>query len=210
MESVTNLSNANSSGVPLFAPAKSTTTLIAGNIGFSGSMGNMMRPNLTSRTFTTEREDANGTDNADGEFTRFILATHYMKWKKIGNTVTHDADFTDGLVPVFYRMHKYLTSVGGTGADALNTLGANKAYLSLHTANMPAALWADDGSFAKEYIGIFGESDMDDISEYSDYSENLENSANPRTYNLKGQVVNDNGNLPPGIYIRNGKKIVIK
>jgi hypothetical protein len=217
MEDVSNLTSANSAGVPLFAPAISTTTLATGNIGFNGSMGNMMRPNLTSRTFTTEREDAdaNATDNADGEYTRFILATRFMKWKKIGDAaVTHDTDFTEGNVPVFYRMHKYITTVGGTSATTLNTLGANKAYLSLRTANLPAALWSTDSSFAKEYIGIFGESDWEDYSDsnYSDsnYSGVTEKQENSRTYNLKGQAVNDNGNLVPGIYIRNGKKIVVK
>ena len=36
------------------------------------------------------------------------------------------------------------------------------------------------------------------------------NSLNNGTYNLSGQRVNDNGMLPPGIYIKNGKKILVK
>ena len=210
MNSVTNLSSANALGVPLFAPAISTTTLTTANIGFNGSMGNVMQPNVTSRVFTTEREDADGTDNDSGTFTRFILATKFMKWKKVGDAdVTHDATFTEGNVPVFYRMRIYTTTIDGAGggtATALNTLGANKAYLSLHTANLPDALWDGKGTPAKPYIGIYGISDMED------YSEEYENDGyyeRKGTYNLSGQRVNDNGMLPPGIYIKNGKKILV-
>ena len=212
MEDVTNLSKANSLGVPLFAPAISTTTLTAANIAFNGPMGNAMQPNLTERIFTEERENANGTDNASGTFTRFILATKFMKWKKIGDAdVTHDVNFTDGNVPVFYRMHIYTTEEASAmtpaqTADALNTLGANKAYLSLHTANLPDALWKVPSS-AKPFIPILGESDMED---YSEEYENSNYSERKGTYNLSGQRVNDNGMLPPGIYIKNGKKILVK
>ena len=199
--------------VPLFAPAISTSTLTAANIAFNGPMGNAMQPNLTERIFTEERENANGTDNASGTFTRFILATKFMKWKKIGDAdVTHDVNFTDGNVPVFYRMHIYTTEEASAmtpaqTADALNTLGANKAYLSLHTANLPDALWKVPSS-AKPFIPILGESDMEEIIEGNNGVEG--NSLNNGTYNLSGQRVNDNGTLPPGIYIRNGKKILVK
>ncbi len=208
MESVTNLTYANASGVPLFAPAISTTTLASANIGFNGSMGNVMQPNVTSRVFTTEREDADGTDNDSGTFTRFILATKFMKWKKVGDAdVTHDATFTEGNVPVFYRMRIYSTTVGGETYTELNTLGDNKAYLSLHTANLPDALWKVPSS-AKPFIPILGESDMEEIIEGNNGVEG--NSLNNGTYNLSGQRVNDNGMLPPGIYIKNGKKILVK
>lgn len=215
MEDVSNLSKANSLGVPLFAPAISTTTLTAANIAFNGPMGNAMQPNLTERIFTEERENANGTDNASGTFTRFILATKFMKWKKIGDAaVTHDATFTEGGVPVFYRMRIYTTTIDGAGggtADALNTLGANKAYLSLHTANLPDALWKNQATPAKPFIPIFGESDMEEIMEDNDGNNgNDGNHVNNGTYTLSGQRVNDNGNLPPGIYIKNGKKVVVK
>lgn len=213
MNSVTNLSKANALGVPLFAPAISTTTLTTANIGFNGSMGNVMQPNVTSRVFTTERENADGTNNASGTFTRFILATKFMKWKKVGDAdVTHDVNFTDGNVPVFYRMHIYTAEEASAmtpaqTADDLNTLGANKAYLSLHTANLPDALWKVPSS-AKPFIPILGESDMEEIIEGNNGVEG--NSLNNGTYNLSGQRVNDNGMLPPGIYIKNGKKILVK
>jgi len=212
MEDVTNLSKANSLGVPLFAPAISTTKLTAANIGFNESMGNALQANITSRTFTTERENADGTDNASGTFTRFILATRFMKWKKIGDAaVTHDATFTEGGVPVFYRMHLYNSEEAdalSTTVATLNTLGDNKAYLSLHTANLPDALWKNQPAPAKPFIPIEGVSDMEEIIDGNNGNDG--NHVNNGTYTLSGQRVNDNGNLPPGIYIRNGKKVVVK
>lgn len=195
--------------VPLFAPAISTNRLTT--LGFNGTLGNMMRPNVTARPFTTECEDGNGANAAGGAYTRFILATHYMKWKKVGTeAVTHDAIFNEGHVPVFYRMHLYnneeATALSSTEA-ILNTLGANKAYLSLRTANLPEALWKSSVSGgAKGYIGISGISDFTDYSEYSDYSMKPAKSG---TYNMSGQKMSDEAPLPAGIYIKDGRKIVV-
>ncbi|MBQ7571988.1 MAG: hypothetical protein IJT19_07090, partial [Bacteroidaceae bacterium] len=79
---------------------------------------------------------------------------------------------------------------------------ANKAYMLIRSGNVPDALWKDDSSFAREYIAIEGISDIEDYVEPS-------RAADTRTYNLKGQVVNGSGSLPPGIYIRNGRKFVV-
>lgn len=204
MDNKTNLSSANSGGVPLFAPAISTATLVSGNIGFNGSMGNMMRPNLTSKIFTTERETAEGVD-----YTRFILATRFMRWKKIDSEVTHDATFSEGTVPVFYRMHLYSTEIGGAGggtATTLNTLGDNKAYLSLRTANIPDALWQGQDSPVKRFIAIEGVSDMEEII---DVTEEIIN--NDDIYSMSGIYMGkDESVLAPGIYIRGGKKFVVR
>lgn len=204
MDNKTNLSSANSGGVPLFAPAISTATLVSGNIGFNGSMGNMMRPNVTSQIFTTERETAEGVD-----YTRFILATRFMRWKKIDSEVTHDATFSEGTVPVFYRMHLYSTEIGGAGggtATTLNTLGDNKAYLSLRTANIPDALWQGQDSPVKRFIAIEGVSDMEEII---DVTEEIIN--NDDIYSMSGIYMGkDESVLAPGIYIRGGKKFVVR
>lgn len=204
MDNITNLSYANPGGVPLFAPAISTATLVSGNIGFNGSMGNMMRPNLTSKIFSTERETAAGVD-----YTRFILATRFMRWKKIDSEVTHDATFSEGTVPVFYRMHLYSTEIGGAGggtATTLNTLGDNKAYLSLRTANIPDALWQGQDSPVKRFIAIEGVSDMEEII---DVTEEIIN--NDDIYSMSGIYMGkDESVLAPGIYIRGGKKFVVR
>ena len=205
MEDMGNYSKANTGGVPLFAPAISTYRLTT--LGFNGTLGNMMRPNVAVRTFTTECENVEAEDAANGAYTRFILAARYMKWKKVGTeAVTHDAIFNEGDVPVFYRMHLYTTTQEGKTATELNTLGANKAYLSLRTANLPEALWKSSGGGAKGYIGISGISDFTDYSEYSDYSMKPAKSG---TYNMSGQKMSDEAPLPAGIYIKDGRKIVV-
>lgn len=204
MEDRSNLTSANSGGVPLFAPAISTATLVSGNIGFNGSMGNMMRPNVESKIFATERETVEGVD-----YTRFILATRFMRWKKIDSEVTHDATFSEGTVPVFYRMHLYSTTIDGAGggtATTLNTLGDNKAYLSLRTANIPDALWKDQDSPVKRFIAIEGVSDMEEIIDVTE-----EIIKNDDIYSLSGIYMGkDESVLAPGIYIRGGKKFVVR
>ena len=206
MEDMGNYSKANTGGVPLFAPAISTYRLTT--LGFNGTLGNMMRPNVAERTFYTERETVNAVDAVDGAYTRFILATRYMKWKKVGTeAVTHDAIFNEGNVPVFYRMHLYTTTQDGKTETELNTLGANKAYLSLRTANLPDALWKGQVTPAKGYISISGISDFTDYSEYSDDSMKPAKSG---TYNMSGQKMSDEAPLPAGIYIKDGRKIVVR
>jgi len=213
LDNTTNLLHANSNGVPLFAPAISTNVLTAGNIQFNGSMGNMMRPNLEARLFTTECENANATDNASGVYTRYILATKYMKWKKVNNQVSNEATFATGTVPVFYRLHIYSTTIEGDGGGTpmqLNTLGENKAYLSLRTANLPNPLWqGQTPAVARRYIGIMGISDMEEEDEFN--GDGVMSGATG-IYNLNGQKVADDDSqpLPPGVYIRNGKKIIMK
>ncbi len=203
--------------VPLFYPPYSATILTTAAVGFGGTEGNLMMANLDGRVLTQEREtgviDKNGdtmddSGAADGNFTRFIFADRYMKWTKIDNSVEH-TDFTNsGDVPVFYRMHIYTTSQDGKTATELNTLGANKAYMLIRSGNVPDALWKDQATPARPFIAIEGVSDMEEIIDEN--NGNNGNHVNKGTYNLRGQRVNDNDNLPPGIYIRNGKKVVVR
>ena len=207
--------------VPLFVPAVTTAS-----DKLSTFSDNLMMANLHERLLTSEREngivDTNG-DNVDdsgndnGAYTRFILAKRYMEWKKENNAVVNPTGFESQEAAVFYRLHLYggTTQVGSsyklkdengndiieTSADELNTLGANKAYLLLPTSSLPDPLW-NANSPSRPYIAILG------VSDYPDYSVVPESSS--ATYNLKGQAVNDNGTLRPGLYIRNGRKIIVK
>lgn len=139
-------------------------------------------------------------------YTRFIFASRYMKWTK-GETLEH-SNFTDGTVPVFYRMHIYTTEQDGKSATVLNTLDANKAYMLIHSGNVPDALWnTGGGAPAKEFIGIEG---ISDIYDWDEAPENPQSRVNSGTYSLSGQKVDDNGSLPAGVYIKNGKKVIIK
>ena len=207
--------------VPLFYPPYSTTILNSSVVVFDGTEGNLMMANLDSRELTQEREtgvidkDGDAVDDsgaADGDFTRFIFADRYMKWTKIDNDVQHTTGFTEsGNVPVFYRMHLYTTAEAtalSTTADELNTLGANKAYMLIRSGNVPDALWKTGGGSAKRFIGIEGVSDMEEIIEAPNTSEALNNDA---IYSLSGQLMGyDESLLAPGIYIRNGKKFLVR
>lgn len=206
--------------VPLFYPPHSTP-ILSDAVKFGGSQENLMMANLDERELTYEREtgvidnDGDAVDDsgaADGNYTRFIFASRYMKWTK-GETLEH-SNFTDGTVPVFYRLHIYEVDekvdgdvLDGLEAAALNTLGFNKAYMLIHSGNVPEALWKNDVGSARPFIGIEGISDME---EYDPALGTGRSQGDGRTYNLRGQMMDDGSSLTPGVYIRNGKKVVVK
>lgn len=197
--------------VPLFVPAVTTATdpeYVFAN--------NLMRPNLTGeapgttndpQTFTSETENINGVD-----YTRFILSEWYMTWKKEESTVS-TTKFIEGNVPGFYRLHIYKEG-DKIGNDELtaeqaanrNKLGANKAYLILLTDKINDPIWPTTTSHARSsyFIGIEGVSDMEEITEVKEVP------ADNAIYTLSGQRVADGDMLSPGIYIRNGKKYLVK
>lgn len=211
--------------VPLFYPPHSAMILNSNAVAFGGTEGNLMIANLYKRELTHEREsgvidkDGDNMDdsgNDEGIYTRFIFADRYMKWTKIDNDVTHTADFTEsGEKPVFYRLHVYeigdtvnSSTLDAAGATALNTLGANKSYMLIRSGNVPDAIWkSSPPSPAKRYIGIEG---ISDIYEFTDDSEISEHSKLSGTYNMQGQKMDDNAPLPAGIYVIDGRKVVVK
>lgn len=181
--------------VPLFVPA--VTTAVEPTYAYTN---NLMRPNLTgaapgttneTQTFSSETEEINDVD-----YTRFILSEWYMTWKKEGSTVS-TTEFIEGKVPGFYRLHVY-------DAAERNKLGANKAYLILLTDKINDPIWNTSGGAKQGFIGIEGVSDMEEITEVK------EAPADNATYTLSGQRVADGDILSPGIYIRNGKKYLVK
>lgn len=199
--------------VPLFYPPHSTP-ILSDAVKFGGSQENLMMANLDKRELTYEREtgdidnDGDAVDDsgaANGNYTRFIFASRYMKWTK-GESLEH-SNFTDGDAPVFYRLHIYTTEQDGKSATVLNTLDVNKAYMLIHSGNVPEALWNTGGGSAKEFIGIEG---ISDIYDWDEAPENPQSRVNSGTYSLSGQKVDDNGSLPAGVYIKNGKKVIIK
>jgi hypothetical protein len=189
--------------VPLFVPAVTTAT--EPDYTFTN---NLMRPNLTERTFTAECEDANGTDNLSGAYTRFILSEKYMTWRKEDATVSYDEHFTSASVPGFYRMHIYGNS-SYDGGTYRNTLGANKAYLVLPSDKINDPIWETNTPVRRfEFIGIEGVSDMEEIIDAPNPSDTTNKNA---IYSLSGQLMGDDETvLAPGIYIRNGKKFLVK
>ena len=236
LDATTNLSLANSGGVPLFVPAMSTSIVSYDNMKYSLS-GNHMMANLTERTLLYEQEtgeiDDDGdsfddTGRASGDYTRFILAQRFISWKKTTlteddgaptETTSHSSEFETLPTPaaVFYRLHKFEdsersdysdTEITSKTADLLNTLGDNKAYLLLPTGTLPKALWDTSGAGgAREFVAIQGVSDMEE--ELGEDGGLLRHRVDNRTYDLRGRVVDD-GNLKPGVYIRGGKKFIVR
>ena len=202
--------------VPLFYPPYSQNIVSYDLVKFGGTEGNLMMANLDTRLLTQEREtgviDKDGDDvddygDAEGDYTRFIFADRYMKWTKIDNSV-QNTGFTDsGNAPVFYRLHLYTTAQDGKTATELNTLDANKAYMLIRSGNVPDALWKGQGTPAKRYIGIEG---ISDIYEFTDDSEDTEHSKHQGIYNMQGQKIDEGSTLPAGIYIINGRKVIVK
>jgi len=197
--------------VPLFYPAMSTGQTSTA-LDFPAS--NMMRPRLVGDAFYYEGETVSSVD-----YYRFILAKRYMTWKKNGSTLTVPTAFESREAAVFYRMHLYTNDEAkgvNSSADAyehlrMNTLGRNKAYLLLPADKLNPALWSSSGGSApRRYVGILGISDMygDDESDEGQQPATLPTDG--KTYNLRGQQVNDDGSLPPGIYIRDGRKIIVR
>lgn len=211
--------------VPLFYPPHSTPILNGSAVRFGGTEGNLMMANLDKRVLTEEREtgviDKNGDDtddsgDASGTYTRFIFADLYMKWTKVTSedkTEIHRTAFTEsGNVPVFYRLHIYDDTEAtalSTTKDALNTIGANKAYLLARSALVPDAIWNSGGSGgAKQVIGITGISDFDWIDD--DGTPATVQTKHDGIYNLQGQKLSEDTALPAGIYIINGRKVAVK
>ena len=78
------------------------------------------------------------------------------------------------------------------------TMGAFRAYFQLNL---------DSSTNIKEFRLNFDGDSADGLSEYSEYSEYSENSE--AWYDLSGRKL-DNSKLPSGIYIHNGKKVMVK
>ncbi len=201
----TNLTKANSGGVPLFAPAMTTSVLPTEATEFLGSRGNRMMASVDGITDMGETETVEGT-----EYTRFILAKRFMTWRQkttqegtdtASTQLTAPTAFETREAPVFYRLYHFSGTFGGETKAALNALDANKAYLLLQTSALPKALWGKPGSLSRQYVGILGISDM--------YEQERQTVADDRVYDLRGRVV-DADHLRPGVYIRGGRKIVVK
>lgn len=181
--------------VPLFTPAVTTQP-------DNEFENNLMRPNVVERTFSSETENLDGTAGED--YTIFILTNHYVTWRKGDGTLSSDDAFRES-APAFYRMHIYDETFDGKSAETLNTLGANKAYLLLKSNQINGPLWQN--AAARQYAGIEGVSDWDE--ETINETVNRVGEHTHTFYNLNGQAVGNTLPTAPGIYVRNGKKLVV-
>ena len=190
--------------VPLFVPAVTTAVDNLDKEEF-----NLMRPNVEETELKDETEKVSDPNAMDTDYTRFILASRYMTWKRQDGKLT-TTEFESGDVAAFYRLHVYSDEEAEKSKKTtteLNTLKANTAYLLLRSSKINEALW-NSSNGARQYIGIQGVSDMYDDA--NDPGTGAAPAEAQGIYNLSGQKLNPGGELAPGVYIINGKKIIIR
>lgn len=185
---------------PLFYPA---VNVVPTNDDTAILATNWMRPSVTATTFNSETETWN-----DVPCTRFIMTRKYYTYTKnngFGEQQTSQ-------VEAFYRL--IYDKSGTDAATAHNTIGANKAYLLVPTANVPEALWnsnnvqAPAGIFfldLEDITGDNGTTAIDDIIRQENESINGQDVY----YSLSGVRIIGTPTTK-GIYIKNGKKVSIK
>ena len=135
----------------------------------------------------------------------------WSEYNMLKGTLSAD-DMTVGENCLFYRltMHngKQIGFWWGAENGGAFKPGANKAYLILPTSKIPAPLWPTSPESPQPapgyyYAGILG------VSDWAEEAGRHDETA-PRTYNLKGQLVDGDAALPKGVYIRNGRKVIVK
>lgn len=185
---------------PLFYPA---VNVVPTNDDTAILATNWMRPSVTATTFDSETETWN-----DVPCTRFIMTRKYYTYTKnngFGEQQTSQ-------VEAFYRL--IYDKSGTDAATAHNTIGANKAYLLVPTANVPEALWnsnnvqAPAGIFfldLEDITGDNGTTAIDDVIRQENESINGQDVY----YSLSGVRIIGTPTTK-GIYIKNGKKVSIK
>ena len=185
---------------PLFYPAVNVTGTNSDN---SILATNWMRPSVTETIFDSETETWNNVP-----CTRFIMTRKYY-------TYTKENGFSDAQtsqVEAFYRL--IYDNRGTAAATKHNTMGANKAYLLVPTANVPEALWNSNNVHApagiffldlEDITGDNGTTAIDDIIRQENESINGQDVY----YSLSGVRIIGTPTTK-GIYIKNGKKVSIK
>ena len=185
---------------PLFYPA---VNVVPTNDDTAILNTNWMRPSVTATTFDSETETWNNVP-----CTRFIMTRKYYTYTKnngFGEQQTSQ-------VEAFYRL--IYDNSGTAAATAHNTIGANKAYLLVPTANVPEALWNSNNVHApagiffldlEDITGDNGTTAIDDIIRQENESINGQDVY----YSLSGVRIVGTPTTK-GIYIKNGKKVSIK
>ena len=164
--------------VPLFYPPCNSVEME------DGSIGNLLKPSVTSTSDLTKELDGKGKD--------YILTNVYQYTKDLSKDIT-DGTSADDIG--FYRAQQ-------------GTLGEYKSYLNLDNVT---------SSSAKLVLFSFFDDEEEDIhngiatgiSEAALLNENGQINENAEWYNLNGQKLNG---MPSssGLYIVNGKKVMIK
>ena len=133
--------------------------------------------------------DSNSSDTNDNDLRG--ISDRTLRTDVIANISDADAIYTMGNTQAGFGFHRY------TG----NYVPAGKAFLPLNTNN---------GAKAQSLTMVFANLTTE-VSELQDtnYSQSSSSNASSPIYDLNGRKVGEN-NLKPGIYVKNGKKFVVK
>ena len=132
---------------------------------------------------------SNSSDTNDNDLRG--ISDRTLRTDVIANISDADAIYTMGNTQAGFGFHRY------TG----NYVPAGKAFLPLNTNN---------GAKAQSLTMVFANLTTE-VSELQDtnYSQSSSSNASSPIYDLNGRKVGEN-NLKPGIYVKNGKKFVVK
>ena len=189
---------------------------------------NMMAPWVTedAHEFETvgrlEAMQKNGDNGIEGfdygkdmPCTKFVMSRQYYVYNKTYNSNSEELTSEQ---EAFYRM-RLNSGVNGTS----NTMGANKAYLLIPTAKLPLALWnGGNGAgvagqakpgviFMDDIMDLFGgEEPISGIATAIDTIESTETVGNGNTYHTLSGMQIQGVPTQKGVYIMNGKKVLVK
>ena len=174
---------------------------------------NMMAPNVASTDHTSVTETWHGV-----ECTKFVMSRQYYVYHKSSDGTGSNSGELTSEQEAFYRM-RLNSGVQGTS----NTMGANKAYLLIPTSKLPLALWeggngAGTPGYAKPGVifmddieALFGgEEPISGIATAIDTIESTETVGNGNTYHTLSGMQIQGVPTQKGVYIMNGKKVLVK
>lgn len=188
---------------PLFYPACNVTPT---EDDLTTLATNCMAPNVESTRHYSETIQ----NKAGVCCTKFIMTTKYYTYKKKTGEST---DEQTSAVEAFYRMR--IDTNEATAAQN-NTIGDNKAYLLVPNDYMPTALWnggdgqGNPGSINTYFIDLSNSQgeDIDGI-ESALLSQPTDEMSQKVYYTIDGTRLNGRP-TSKGIYICNGKKVIVK
>ena len=176
---------------------------------------------LTALNKYGDHEIDYGPDNTTNNplCTKFVMSRKYYVYNKTYNSNSGIQTDREQELEAFYRM-RISTDVNGTS----NTMAANRAYLLIPTAKLPLALWNPKSNgegkpglaksgviFMDDIMDLFSEDEPSGIATaIDDAIESAETVDNGNTYyTLSGMKIQGRP-TEKGVYIMNGKKVLVK
>ena len=197
--------------VPLFYPACNVKVTDEENSLYTES--NMMAPNVARTKHTDVVETWRGE-----ECQKFVMSRQYYVYHKSSNGTGTNSEELTSEQEAFYRM-RINTNVSGTS----DWMEANKAYLLIPSSKLPTALWnGGNGAgvvgrakpgviFLDDIMDLFGEDEpISGIATAIETIESAETVDNVNTYYTISGVKIQGRPTEKGVYIVNGKKVLVK